>query len=47
MHGGSKRLMIGVELKTAALEEKTKMANGKEGGEEFSIEGGVFLLGGS
>jgi hypothetical protein len=34
------------ELKTATFKEETKMANGKEGGEEFAIEGGLFLLSG-
>jgi hypothetical protein len=45
VHGGGEGLMISVELKGTTFKEKTEVANGKVGGQEFTVESGVLLLG--
>jgi hypothetical protein len=45
VHGGGEGLMISVELKRSSFQEETEVANGEVGGEEFTIESGVLLLG--
>jgi hypothetical protein len=45
VHGGGEGLMVSVELKGTTFKEKTEVANGKVGGQEFTVESGVLLLG--
>jgi hypothetical protein len=45
MHGGGEGLVVSVELKMTTFEEESEVANGEVGGEEFTVEGRVLLLG--